>query len=505
MSGRSFTPRDIHALMTLLVKEATGQDSTITEVDSSTFVSAGEQVLSTGMENTLNALSMVLGRTFMAVRPYSGKLKIINAIDTGAYTDRMRKISFYSRNPQASGDWNTQSYTNLAMDFDNGTNPSSGTPQSTSSMWQQNQPVPLELNFGGRSVWEDSTTIYEYQVKQAFRSEAEFAQFVAGIMTEKGNDIESQKEAFNRMTLLNYIGGLYSLSGSMRGSVINLTRAYNERFGTNYTSAQLRSVYLKSFLEFFVATFRTVSDWMTNRSMNRHWSPSKTINSVDYVLLRHTPKDRQRLIMYSPLFTESEAMVMPEIFNPRYLDMANYEGVQFWQNENDPSAVDVVPAIPNIGSPESGQTYGAEVELPYVVGVLYDADAMMVDYQLEASAVTPLEARKHYRNMWWTFAKNSINDFTENGVLFIMQDVGGVTVSVTNTLTHVTNSNTGATEYLGGTYEGTLTADDTYTMSSVAVTMGGTDITATAYNNSNGKIKITNVTGNIVITATAEA
>lgn len=30
-------------------------------------------------------------------------------------------------------------------------------------------------------------------------------------MTEKGNDIESQKEAFNRMTLLNYIAGVVDL------------------------------------------------------------------------------------------------------------------------------------------------------------------------------------------------------------------------------------------------------------------------------------------------------
>lgn len=503
--ARTLTPRDCHALMTLLVKEATGQNSSISEVDATNFVSAGETVLATGTENTLSALSLVLGRTFMAVRPYNAKLRIINAINTGAYTSRLRKISFYSRNPQASGDWNTQSYTNLAMDYDNGPNPSDGTPQSTPSMWVQNQPVPLELNFGGQSVWEDSTTVYEYQLKQAFRSESEFAQFVAGIMTEKGNDIESQKEAFNRLTMLNYIGGLYDLSGSMNGSAINLTKAYNQRYGTNYTSAQLRSTYLKSFLEFLTATIRTTSDWMTNRSANRHWSPAKQINGVDYVLLRHTPKDRQRLIMYSPLFTEAESMVMPEIFNPQYLDIKNYEGVQFWQNENDPAAVDIIPSIPNIGSPSSGQTYGAEVELPYVVGILYDADAIMVDYQMERSDVTPLEARKGYRNIWWSFSKNSINDFTENGVLMYMQDVGGVTVTVTNTLTNVTNSNAAETAYQGDSYTGTLTADEGYTISSVAVTMGGTDITATAYNAETGKVTIANVTGNIVITATAES
>ena len=421
---RSLTPRDCHALMNLLVKEATGQDSEITVVDSSTFVSAGEKVLSTGTENVLNALSLVLGRTFMAVRPYKAKLMIINALNTDLYTSRLRKISFYSRDALASGDFNTQLYTNLADGYDNGENGlnSSDEPNSTKSMWVQNPPVPLEMNFAGQSVWEDSTTVYEYQLKTAFRSEEDFSQFVAGIMTEKGNDIESQKEAFNRMTILNHIAGVYDLdSASANGRVINLTSAFNERFGTNYTSAQLRSTYLKEFLAFFVATFKMQSRYMTYRSSKYHWSPAKTVGGKSYTLLRHTPYDRQRVLLYEPLFTEAESMVLPEIFRPNYLDIdTQYEGVDYWQNVNDPSAIDVVPAIPNTSS--GAQTVGSEVELPYVVGMIFDADAIMVDYQLERSYTTPIEARKAYRNIWWSFSKNAINDFTENAIIFIMAD-----------------------------------------------------------------------------------
>ena len=425
--ARTLTPRDCHVLMNLLVKEATGQDAEIQVVDSSTFVSAGEQVLATGTENVLNSLSLVLGRTFMAVRPYKAKLAIINALNTDMYSSRMRKISFYSREAQASGDFNTQLFTNLAKDFDNGENgvdAVTGDPVSTKSMWVQNPAVPLEMNFGGQSVWEDSTTIYEYQLKTAFRSEDEFAQFVAGIMTEKGNDIESQKEAFNRMTILNHIAGVYDLdtaAGAANGRVINLTAAFNARFGTAYTSAQLRSTYLKDFLAFFVATFKEQSRLMTYRSAKYHWSPAKTVGGQSYVLLRHTPYDRQRVMLYQPLFTEAEAMVLPEIFRPEYLDInTQYEGVDYWQNFNAGAAIDVVPAIPNTAG--TAQTVGAEVELDYVVGMIYDADAIMIDYQLEAASTTPLEARKHYRNMWWSFSKNAISDFTENCVIFIMAD-----------------------------------------------------------------------------------
>lgn len=414
--ARTLTARDCHALMNLLVKEATGQDAQIQVVDSSTFVSAGEQVLATGTENVLNALSLVLGRTFMAVRPYNAKLNLINAINTGEYTHRMRKISFYSREAQASGDWNTQLYTNLADGFTNGQNISDGDAQSTKSMWEQNQPVPLEMNFAGQSVWEDSTTVYEYQLQQAFRSEGEFAEFVSGIMTERGNDIESQKEAFNRMTILNFMAGVYDLNQS--GSVVNLTSAFNTEFGTNYTSAQLRTTYLKEFCMFLSAKIKIDSDMLTNRSQKAHWVPAKE----GYTLLRHTPKDRQRLMLYNPLLIKTQAYVFPELFNEQYLKMENFEGVMYWQNENDPSAIKVTPAIPDTTGLTGVQTAGDPVSLDYVVGMLYDVDALMIDYQLERSATTPLEARKGYRNLWWTFSKNAINDFTENAIIYIMAD-----------------------------------------------------------------------------------
>ena len=68
--ARTLTPQDAHVIMGELVKQATGQ-KTLTTIDSSNFVSVGEKVLSTGTENVINSLSVVLGRTFMAVRPYN--------------------------------------------------------------------------------------------------------------------------------------------------------------------------------------------------------------------------------------------------------------------------------------------------------------------------------------------------------------------------------------------------------------------------------------------------
>lgn len=73
--------------------------------------------------------------------------------------------------------------------------------------------------------------------------------------------------------------------------------------------------------------------------------------------------------------------------------------------------------------------------------------------------------------------------------------------TVTNNIgAHCSTDNSAVTAEQGSVYTANITADTGYT-ASVTVTMGGVDITPTAY--SNGVITIANVTGNIVITATA--
>lgn len=76
-----------------------------------------------------------------------------------------------------------------------------------------------------------------------------------------------------------------------------------------------------------------------------------------------------------------------------------------------------------------------------------------------------------------------------------------VEVSITNNLTSVTNSNEATTAIVGHSYLATLEPDEGKTLGTVTVTMGGTDITSTSYDA--GYITIDEVTGAIVITATA--
>lgn len=79
------------------------------------------------------------------------------------------------------------------------------------------------------------------------------------------------------------------------------------------------------------------------------------------------------------------------------------------------------------------------------------------------------------------------------------------TLSITYNLSAVTSSNNVASAQSGAAYSTTLTPDSGKEMSSVVITMGGTDITSTAYDASTGAVSIASVTGPVVITASASA
>lgn len=413
--ARLLTTKDAYQIINLLATEALGGNATVTAVDGSSFVSVGEMILQSGKENTLNALSMLIARTFTAVRPYEAKFRILNAINSGAYSNRIRKISYYTRGAVPDGSDNTDLYTNHAQGFDNGTNPSNGTAQSAPSMWEQNQPVPLELNFAGSSAWDYTLTRYLDVLEQAFTSEQSFIDFISGIMTEVGNDLEQEKEAFARMNVLNYIAGKINL----QNGVIDMTQAFNTYYGTSYTGAQLRSTYFVEFLEFFVATVKTVREQMTHRSVLNHVYPVK----AGHYLARHTPVDKQKMFVLSDFWNKAEAMVHSQVFHNEELNINNFEKVLYWQNINEPAKIKFTPAIPDFDP--TSQTYGtqiqgAQISKDFVLALIVDEDAIMLDYQIDRVLTSPIEARKAYYNTVWHFRKNAICDFTEQGVVFIM-------------------------------------------------------------------------------------
>lgn len=127
------------------------------------------------------------------------------------------------------------------------------------------------------------------------------------------------------------------------------------------------------------------------------------------------------------------------------------------------------------------------------------------------------------RTVTWSSSPQGIVSVAQDGTVMALKDgratvtasCGGKTdscsvtavqmnyYSVTNNLTNVTNSNSASSVLEGESYSATLSVTPDYNLTDVQITMGGSNITSSAYNNETREIYIASVTGSITITASA--
>ena len=97
-----------------------------------------------------------------------------------------------------------------------------------------------------------------------------------------------------------------------------------------------------------------------------------------------------------------------------------------------------------------------------------------------------------------------IPSVTGNVVITAEATASNPRYDITRNLTNVTLTNANTKVEQGSTYTAVVNPSEGYSVGMVTVEMGGTDITATAYNSINHQITIGNVTGDIIITASGE-
>ena len=90
-------------------------------------------------------------------------------------------------------------------------------------------------------------------------------------------------------------------------------------------------------------------------------------------------------------------------------------------------------------------------------------------------------------------------------VNYVEEILDGETYNVEQNLTNVTSSYKESTIAAGAKLEATLTTDSDHTIQTPTIIMNGQDITASAWNSTDGTVTIESVTGDITITAAANA
>lgn len=394
------TPTDVHAIVNDIVKQATGRDD-LKVTDTSSLVTVGETLLRTGYENTINAISTVVGRTIFSIRPYSARFSSL-LVDAQRWGGQTRKVVPLYTDLEASEDWNTDLAPQQLADG-----------QSV-DMFKIKAPKCVQLNFYGTKLLQKHITMFRDQLSLAFTNETEFARFLDTVMTQFANEIEVTNENKARGTILNYMAGLHEM-----GLSVDLAEEFNKEYGTSYTRAQLLGTYFKSFCEFISSYIQTYSDNLVDYSTMYH------ANLSQYAPIpRHTPKAFQKMIMLQPFFNKMKTMVLTNAFNPELLNIGSYEGVNYWQAKQTPNAINITPNILNVNNGQS--VNGQPVSLDYVLGVLFDVEACGIMPQFDYASTTPFNSAGGYSNTYNHWRFNSYNDFTENGVLFYIGEGGEV-------------------------------------------------------------------------------
>lgn len=394
----------LSTVLTAITNQATGVNN-ITPLDTSSFVAVAQTALKTGYDPLTTAISQVLSKTIFSVRPYTRKFKGLN-VSNQRYGNHVRKLLTIDK-PFEDDD---------RLKLVDG---------ESIDQYKVNKPNVLQTNFYGANVYQKSVTIYKDQLDCAFSSPDEFASFISMVMQNSSDMIEQAHEETARATIANLIGGVYAaevldtssdLLAQANGGrrAINLLKLFNESTGLALKVADVfKTENFESFVKFAFSTVNTIADLMTDR--NSLFCSQLT----NYKVIRHTPKDRMKFYLYTDLVNKINSEVYSTVFNPDFLKVVDFEKVNYWQAALSPSSINVKRTMLK---KDGTLSVGVQSEIDNVFGVLFDEDAAGYTTVNEWAQPSPFNARGGYYNQFWHFTDRYWNDFTENAVIFYIED-----------------------------------------------------------------------------------
>lgn len=388
------------ALLTALYSQVTGSADASTPVDTSSFISMAQATLRSGYEPVMSAISQVLGRTLIAVRPYSRKFKGLE-MTADRWGGITRKINFID-NALDSADPTFALVEGQPVD-----------------QFVVKKPKVLETHYYGQNVYESSYTIFTKQLDTAFSSPAEFASFMSGLMTHFSNEREQYLESMSRSILCNLIGAKKVLAdASVANQVIDLLAEYNTATGQSLTATTVKlPANYPAFCKWAYAYIQHVSEMFTERT-GMFQRPL-----TNYAIMRHTPKADQRLFMDADFLAHMTAEVLADTYHDNFLRYTEVEAVNYWQSALEPDAVNVKPVYLNASAEYVNAVSAVKVE--NVVGVLIDRDAAGYNLADDDLVTSPYNAKGQYYNLFNHVRIQLQNDLTEKAVVFCIGEGGG--------------------------------------------------------------------------------
>ena len=405
-------------------KQATGQE-VINQLATGDYVSIATMARRIGYESMTNALSQVLTRTYIRVRSYSAKFGSLIKTEE-QYGNMVRKITYIDRDiPE--GD--------MTRDIEDG---------KEYSPYKVRKPQVIQTAYYGFNHIDDYITIFKNQWDTALSSGSELQRFISGIMQEWYNKLEQYHEQYSRATLINLIGGTHAYNVDTAVTAVSITRPemvrhllteYNTEHGTTLTHDKLLADKdaFTQFAEDLAYKMDIIVRQMSERTTLYHVSPLKEVVGTKATVVpikRHTPRENLQCYMLAPFWDRVKRVVRPGLFANEYLEYIKFDEVAFWQNIETPEQINAdvsyfKPVQANVSS--GNTTYStlndsgeAAVELPYVIGVMFDDEAAAICYKNMWSAATPMNPAHGFQTNYIHEDVQWRNDNTENCCVLLL-------------------------------------------------------------------------------------
>lgn len=389
MAGGDLNIVQVSTLLNTILSQA--RLSTASVVDTSSFISVAQTALKCAPDVLLQSLGqMFTNRDIVSMRPYNRKFKSLERTSE-QWGNAVRKIN-YVDSPMVE---------NPAWELVDG---------QSIDMYKVVKPKILQTNFYGQATWQQEFTIFDYQLDIAFRNPYDFQAFMSGMYQNKADQREQAHEALARSVIVNLIGGV--IKGNADGGVIKLLTLYNAQNGTALTKTDIfKSENFPDFLKFFVATLNIYLKLMSERSQKFQ------INVTGKEITRHTPKQDVMMYLYTPFYEKARTMVYADVFNTGYIDMGNFEEVNYWQSIEDTSTINATVAYTD----NSGAIQTGTVNNENVLGIIFDREAAGYTTIVNKGGTTPYNVKGAYVNNVNSFSDRYYNDFTEKAIVFTLE------------------------------------------------------------------------------------
>ena len=364
--------------------------NTAAVVDTSSFISVAQTALKCAPDVLLESISqMFTNRDIISIRPYTRKFRGLerSAMEWG---NAVRKLNYVDSPMEENPAWEL-------------------TDGDSVDMYTVKTTDILQTNFYGQATWEQEFSVFDYQLNIAFANPYSFQAFMSGMYQNKADQREQAHESLARATILNLIGGV--LLGNTTDGNVKVLTLYNTQNGTSLTKADvLKSENFPDFLKFFVATLKIYLKLMGERSQKFQ------INVTGKPITRHTPKEDIMMYLYTPFFEKAKTMVYGDIFHENYMNIGNYEEVNFWQSIEDTQAINVTAAYTDA----TGAVKTGTADNENVLGIIFDREAAGYNTIINRSWTTPYNGKGAYTNNGISFSDRYYNDFTEKAIVFTL-------------------------------------------------------------------------------------